>query len=206
MSKELTILIDGESFEAPERKMTANELLALAELSSDEYYLVEIKGKKQNSFQDQGDTVINLHQKAKFISVFTGPTTVADGPITGAALFAAQLRKLGFDVTELPDGHVKFPYVVEVGKLKGTELNMGFVVPDDFSLTPPHGLHIDREIHPIGGEGAHPTGGIHASHPKHSKHFGSGWQHWSRPHPSWADSKRNAACYMAFIRQLWATQ
>lgn len=212
MPKLFTIFIDGESFEAPEKTMTANEILSLGELATDEHYLVEIKGKHQDSFEGEGDKEIHLHEGSKFISVFTGPTPVADSQsveagakLTGARLFAAELRAAGYDVTELPEHHVKFPYTVNIGKHAGLELEMGFVVPEDFPMTPPHGPHISKQLHPNNSGGNHPGGGIHPS-PKHSKHFGSDWQHWSRPHPKWADGPRTAVRYMAFIHKLWASQ
>ena len=206
MEKQFTIFIDGESFEAPERQMKANDLLILAGLAVAEYYLVAVHGKNQDSFEGRGDEEINLHEGIKFISVFTGATGVAATSETGSGYFAAQLRELGYDVTELPDGHVKFPYMVEIGSRAGTQVEQGFVVPDDFPLTPPHGPHVSPEIHPLQRGGAHPTGGIHEPQKVGGKHFGAGWQHWSRPHPNWADGKRTVARYMAFIRKLWATQ
>lgn len=206
MTKQFEILIDGETFEAPENKMSANDILVLGGLSAAEYYLVELKGKKQDSFQDKGDTIINLHQGSEFVSVFIGATPVALNQLTGAALFAEQLKNCGYNTEELGDDHVKFPYTVEVGKCAGMEMEMGFVVPEDFPLTPPHGPHLSIKIHPEGGGGReHPTGGIHSSSGRH-KHFGDDWQHWSRPHPNWTDGNRDAARYMAFIRSLWDTQ
>ena len=212
MRKQFTIYIDGEPFEAPEKTMTANEILSLGDLSTDEHYLVEIKGKHQDSFEGKGDEEIHLHEGSKFISVFIGPTPVADSrqadagsKLTGARLFAAQLRGAGYDVTELPDHHVRFPYTVNVGKHAGLVLEMGFVVPEDFPMTPPHGPHINKLLHPNKSGGNHPDGGIHPS-PGHSKHFGPDWQHWSRPHPEWADGPRTAVRYMAFIHGLWASQ
>lgn len=211
MPKLFTIFIDGESFEAPDETMTANEILSLGGLSADEHYLVEIKGKHQDSFEGRGDEEIHLHEGSKFISVFTGPTPVADsqpadaGKLIGARLFAAQLRQAGYDVTELPDHHVRFPYTVNVGKYAGLVLEMGFVVPEDFPMTPPHGPHVNKLLHLNKSGGTHPDGGIHSS-PGHSKHFGPNWQHWSRPHPKWADGPRTAVRYMAFIHGLWASQ
>lgn len=212
MSKNFTILIDGESFEIPKKRMTANEILALGEISPNEHYLVEIKGKYQDSFEDKGDEEIHLHEGAKFISVFVGPTPVSDtqqdcggAKLIGARLFAAQLRELNYDVIELQDNHVKFPYTVKVGKYAGMELELGFVVPADFPMTPPPGPHISELLHPNISGGNHPTGGIHPS-PSHGKHFGSSWQYWSRPHKNWADGPRTAKRYMAFIAKLWASQ
>lgn len=212
MPKLFKIHIDGESYEAPQKIMTANEILSLGGLSTDQHYLIEIKGNHQVPYKDQGEKEIHLHEGSKFISVFTGPTPVADNlhentetALTGAKLFAAQLNAAGYDVTELPDQHLKFPYSVKVGKFAGLELEIGFVVPADFPLTPPHGPHISKLLHPNQSGGTHPNGGIHTS-PKHSKHFGAGWQHWSRPHPDWSSGPRNAVRYMRFIDRLWASQ
>lgn len=208
MTNVFEIYIDGETYEAPDHKMTPNAILELAGLPPDEYYLTGIHGNSQHSLEGKGAEEINLHEGAKFVSIFTGPTTVAEAPLakSGAVLFAEGLKELGYEVTEFPDGNIMFPYVVEVGKHAGLKVMMGFVVGNDFPLNPPHGLHIDQNLHPIAGGGVHPTGGIHESHPSHSQHFGSGWQHWSRPHPNWAGGNRTVARYMAFIRKLWATQ
>lgn len=211
--KHFEITIDGETYEAPEKTMTPNELLSLAGISVADHYLVEIKGKHQDSLEGQADNDVHLHEGASFISVFTGATPVAFGDsgepkvaLTGAALFAAQLRDGGYDVTELPDHHIKFPYTVHTGKHAGLEVEMGFVVPPAFPLNPPHGPHISVMLHPLKSGGVHPTGGIHQSCPDHAKHFGGGWQHWSRPIQNWAGDRRNAARYMSFIHHLWATQ
>ena len=128
-----------------------------------------------------------------------------DTKLTGAELFAAQLRAADYSVVELPDDHVKIFYTVDAGKHMGLTLEMGFVVPKDFPMTPPPGPHIHKLLHSNKSGGEHPTGGIHPSQ-KHSKHFGSDWQYWSRPYPKWASGKRNAVRYMAFVRHLWASQ
>tara|TARA_R110000787_G_scaffold209044_1_gene319103 strand:+ start:5455 stop:6084 length:630 start_codon:yes stop_codon:yes gene_type:complete len=207
-NKQFEIFIDGELYEAPEKTMTPNEILALAGLAVEEHYLVELKGKHQDSFEGKGDQDVHLHEKSKFISVFTGPTTVSfngedadEVKLVGAALFAVQLRAAGFDVVELPDNHIKFPYTVSVGNHSGLEVEMGFIIPADFPLTPPTGPHIGKKLHVIKSGGTHPTGGIHDS-PK----FGDGWQYWSRPHPKWKGENCNAVRYMSFINNLWATQ
>ena len=131
---------------------------------------------------------------------------MADGTnLIGSKLFAAQLCAAGYDVVELPDHHVQFPYTVYVGKYEGVTLAIGLVIPENFPMTPPSGPHIDKLLHPNQSGGNHPTGGVHPS-PKYSKHFGSNWQYWSRPYPKWANGKRDTGCYMAFIHGLWATQ
>lgn len=212
MLRSLKIFIDDEPYEPPQKTMTANEILMLAKLPPDQYYLVKIKRHDQISFKGKGNEEIDLYEGDRFIGVRTGPTPVSDTEMEcaatkqiGAPLFAAELRRAGYEVVELRDHHLKFPYVVNVGKLAGMRVELGFVVPQDFPMTPPSGPHINKLLHPNCSGGEHPTGGIHSSS-KHSEHFSSGWQYWSRPYKDWATSKRNVACYMAFIHQLWASQ
>ena len=76
--KSVSILIDGEPYEAPDNEETANAILSLAGLSTTENYLVEIKGKHQESYQGQGEKLVHLHKGSTFISVFFGPTPVSD--------------------------------------------------------------------------------------------------------------------------------
>jgi hypothetical protein len=208
----ITILIDGETFEAPEKTMTANSILLLGDLSIEDNYLVEIMGNHQESFQGKGGAEIHLHERAKFISVFVGPTPVSDcepaNPNTkliGAPFFAAQLRAEGYEVIELADSHVKLPYTVKVGKYAGLELEIGFVVPENFPMGAPSGPHINKLLHPNRGGGEHPGGGVHPS-AKHSKHFSGDWQYWSRPFKQWENGPRTAVRYLGFIDTLWATQ
>ena len=207
-----TINIDGEPYEAPKKIMTANEILLLGDVTVENHYLVQIKRNDKISFEGKGDEKIDLYEGAKFISVYTGSTTVSDcqpenakANSVGARLFTTQLRDAGYDIVELPDNHVKFPYIVNVGKHAGLVLEMGFVVPEDFPMTPPTGPHIDKLLHSNKNGGEHPTGGIHFS-TKHSKHFGSNWQYWSRPCNNWTAGCRDAVRYMAFINGLWARQ
>ena len=199
-----TISVDDEPYPVTEKTMTANEILGLVPYDTAQYYLVELKGNHQESYQDKGLQPIRLHEGSKFLSIFTGPTPVAHAIPVGSTLFASQLRAAGHEVEELPEGHVQFSYTVDVGKHAGLQVQMGFQVPDSFPLEPPHGPHISKRLHPNQSGGVHPTGGIHCSG-RLSK-FPFGWEHWSRPHPNWADGPRNAVRYMAFVQQLWATQ
>jgi len=205
--KGFTIDIDGEPYPVTDKTMTANAILGIVPYDVSQYYLVELKGTHQDSYQNRGGEIIHLHEGSKFLSVFTGPTPVAHGQPTGAALFAAQLRGAGYDVEELPAEHLKFPYTVGGGKHAGLDIELGFVVPPDFPLTPPHGPHVSRRFHPDQSGGTHPSGGIHCSRGSGlSQHFPVGWEHWSRPHPNWTDGPKNAVRYMAWIHHLWATQ
>jgi hypothetical protein len=78
---------------------------------------------------------------------------------TGMGVFLEGLRGLGFAPTSVagrPD-HVVIDYEVETGKFAGTKLRLGFIVPPDFPVTPPSGIHVAALIHPFKGDGQHPT-------------------------------------------------
>jgi hypothetical protein len=113
--------------------------------------------------------------------------------------FAEQLRDIGYDVTE--DGNkVSFPFKIETGKRAGEEITLGFLTSTDFQLNPPSGPHVRPRLLPQNSAQApHPSGGVHESQ------FGSDWQYWSRPISHWAETRRNAADYMAHIHRLFAT-
>jgi hypothetical protein len=75
---EIDITIDGSPYTVTSREMTARELLALAGKDAEEFYLVEIKGKKERvSYKDNPDAEIKLHEQSKFITVSTGDTPVS---------------------------------------------------------------------------------------------------------------------------------
>jgi hypothetical protein len=75
--KVFTIFVDDEAIETAEHKLTVREVLTLAGISPDSYYLVEVNGKHQVSFQNKLDETVNIHEKAKFVTVSTGPTPVS---------------------------------------------------------------------------------------------------------------------------------
>lgn len=116
--------------------------------------------------------------------------------------FISQLRALGYSVTELGGNRVAFPYTVETGKFAGQLIQLGFVVPGDFPLSPPSGPHISPRLLPItNGGGTHPTGAIHPS-----QEFGADWEYWSRPLKHWQTTQRKAHDVLAHIRHLFDTQ
>lgn len=71
------IFVDGEQLETVEHKLTARQVLNLAGLDPAGYYLVEVNGKNQVSFQGRLEDTVNIHEKAKFVTVSTGPTPVS---------------------------------------------------------------------------------------------------------------------------------
>ena len=115
--------------------------------------------------------------------------------------FIQQLQDLGSEVQAFPDGRVAFPYVIPCGRFDGQEITLGFIVPEDFPLTPPSGPHLSPRLLPLQSGGEHPSGGI-----QESPQFGSDWQYWSRPMRHWNETKRTVKDVMAHIRHLFDTQ
>jgi hypothetical protein len=72
-----TFEVDGEPVETSEKSLTPNQIMGLAEVDSTSHYLVELKGRNQDSYEGRGDEPINVHEKQKFITVATGPTPVS---------------------------------------------------------------------------------------------------------------------------------
>jgi hypothetical protein len=128
---------------------------------------------------------------------------------TGVEMFLGGLRGLGYAPTTLPKNpdHVLIDYEVESGKFAGTKLKLGFVVPADFPVNPPSGIHVSSLIHPTQSGGAHPTGGVHRDQALPFQQALSGqWQYWSRPPADWAVSKKTVAAYMSHVWRLWDSQ
>jgi hypothetical protein len=118
----------------------------------------------------------------------------------GVLEFINQLKALGYDVRELGDGRIWFPYVVPCGRFADQEIKLGLQAPADFPLSPPPGPHISPRLLPLAPGGSHPAGGIHASP------YGPEWQYWSRPMQHWARTKRTARDVMAHLHHLFDTQ
>jgi hypothetical protein len=76
--KSLEITIDGRPYEISEKELTAAQILGLAGKLPAEYYLVEIRGKKERiSYKDDLNVLVKLHPGSKFIAVSTGETPVS---------------------------------------------------------------------------------------------------------------------------------
>jgi hypothetical protein len=71
------IAIDGETYTAASKELTADDILRLAGIDPSENYLVEKHGREQVSYQGKGSEVIKLHERETFISVPTGDATVS---------------------------------------------------------------------------------------------------------------------------------
>jgi hypothetical protein len=202
---EIHFFVDGEREETRQREWTPNQIIKeFGKKDPATNYLVKIHGNV--SYQGHGDETIKIHNNEKFQIVSTGPTTVSDSPPRRAlTLFMQGLEDLGYVPILVPGhaDHVTIQYQVPSGKFAGKKLQLGFIVPGDFPLTPPSGPHISEAIHPIQAGGTHPTGGIHDA-PTFKSANNQGWQYWSRPHSNWV--KKTVVEYMAHIRRLWETQ
>jgi hypothetical protein len=71
------ISLDGETYTAPSKDMTPDQILQLAGIDPTQNYLVEKHGREQTSFENKGETAIKVHEKETFISVPIGDTTVS---------------------------------------------------------------------------------------------------------------------------------
>lgn len=71
--------VDDEPFSTHEHTLTPIQILEIAGLDPATHYLVQIQGNHQVSYKDKPNEPIHMHQHAKFVSVFTGDTTVSRG-------------------------------------------------------------------------------------------------------------------------------
>jgi hypothetical protein len=71
------VSVDGETYTAPSKEMTPDQILQLAGIDPTQNYLVEKHGREQTSYQNNGETSIKVHENETFISVPTGDTTVS---------------------------------------------------------------------------------------------------------------------------------
>ena len=207
----LIIFVDGEPFEAPSRKMTPNEIIRLAAQKDPAgFYLVRITRDGRISYEGKGDEPIKLRKGMKFQVISVGPTPVSDPRMTtGVKPFIEGLKQLGHEPVPLPGqpDHLTFDYTIESGRFAGKQVRLGIIVPADFPMTPPGGIHVCPEIHPINSGGKHPLGAIHKSHAQpFEAGAGGAWQYWSRPFSDWSRSKRTVAAYMSHVWKLWDSQ
>lgn len=69
--------LNDEEQTTSEHVLTPREILVNAGIDPDTNYLVEIEGKNQVSYKDKMDDPIHMHEKMKFVAVFTGETPVS---------------------------------------------------------------------------------------------------------------------------------
>ena len=75
--KQIHFTVDGIHLAVSDPVSTPNTILALAKIDPTTHYLKRITGRKSESFKDQGETVIKVHEGDVFISVSVGPTPVS---------------------------------------------------------------------------------------------------------------------------------
>lgn len=112
--------------------------------------------------------------------------------LQGADRFAAELRTLGYAPQRDGDHGVWFSYVIENGPRRSERTDLGFVVPANFPIEPPHGPNYRPTILRASG-----LPGVHPGH-----ELGPEWDHWSRPHPAWAASEQTVRAFLRHIRRL----
>lgn len=69
--------VDDEPQTTTEHILTPVQILEHAGKAVATHYLVEIVGKQQKSYKDTPQAEIHIHQHQKFVSVYTGATTVS---------------------------------------------------------------------------------------------------------------------------------
>jgi hypothetical protein len=207
--KEIHFTVDGEPFETRHPKQTPNYII-------DEYsdrdpatnYLVKIKGHgKDVSYKDKGEVPIIIEDCDAFQIISIGPATVSDGRIkTGVDAFGAGLKEAGYQPELVPGkpDHVAFAYEVPAGKHVGKQVNIALVVPPDFPISAPGGMHVSPLIHPTKNGGDHPSGGVLDS--SFQGYLNQSWQYWSRPFNEWGKTKKTVATYLSHLWKLWDTQ
>lgn len=204
--------LDAEPERTGRARWTPNEIIHhFGKKDPATHYLVRVEGgRKTESYEGLGDTEIELHDGMCFLIISVGPTPVSDSNnVIGVERFVAGLRDLGFEPATVPgrSDHIVFDYCVPTGCLFGRKVRLGFIVPSDFPLQLPTGLHVSPHIHPLSPDSRpHPTGAIHETQAVPFRAAGGDWQYWSRPCPRPVGADKPVAAYMRYIWQLWDSQ
>ncbi|UIJ97410.1 multiubiquitin domain-containing protein [Rhizobium leguminosarum] len=211
-ARQITITVDGEPYVPPKRRMTPNSIIVeAASLDPSLTYLVRIKrGDERKSYQGKGDVEIRLRDGMNFITVSTGPTTVSDpAHENGVGMVLKGLAALGYSASVV-DGkshHVIFDYSVQSGPYAGRVVKVGLIIPTDFPLSWPSGIHVSPDVHPLQTGGEHPKGGIYREHSADFQSaLGGQWQYWSRPFNFRGGRVEPVQAYLTHIWQLWDSQ
>lgn len=201
--------VDGEPHETRQREWTPNAIIErFGKLDPATNYLIRI-GHDEDNYRDKGTIPIEIRECDRFQVIPIGPAPVSDGTTrTGIEAFVAALKELGFDPVPLTGttDRLFFDYKVPCGKFAGRQFRIGVVVPSDFPMSAPGGLHVSPRIHPNrGGNTLHPVEGIQDS-PDFQKGAGGEWHYWSRPYKEWGKTNKTVAIYMNHVYRLWDTQ
>jgi hypothetical protein len=128
-------------------------------------------------------------------------------PQVGPAALAAGLRALGYGVDDAStpatlQGHqlLRIQYRIRFGTHAGDTCTVAFIAPPDFPASSPGGIYVHPSLRPLNQNSMLPHGGVTDATPI----FGEqGWQYWSRPHDTWAQTDRNAKAWMAHVHRLF---
>lgn len=69
--------VDDEPQQTREHVLTAEQIVRNAGLDPTQRYLIQLRGKEQESFEGRMGTEIHMHEKMKFITAGIGPTPVS---------------------------------------------------------------------------------------------------------------------------------
>lgn len=69
--------VDGEEQFTTKKELTPRQILTDAGIDPANYYLVQLEGEHEISYKDKMDELIHMHEKMKFVSIFTGETPVS---------------------------------------------------------------------------------------------------------------------------------
>lgn len=72
----IEFFVDEEKVSTDDPTITVRQILSLAGLDPATHYLIEIRGSNQIPHKDL-DEELRVHEKQKFLSVFSGPTPVS---------------------------------------------------------------------------------------------------------------------------------
>lgn len=115
----------------------------------------------------------------------------------GQDKFADGLTELGFSVSKEGNDRVVTDYTIHEGRFANHQIKLGIIVPGDFEITPPSGIHISPRLIPV-----------NPNAPDHSRAtdspLGNEWQYLSRPFPNWP-LKRTVKRYMEYVAHLLDT-
>jgi hypothetical protein len=76
-TKPIEFSVDGVTLFTDEKVLTPIQILALAGIDSNNFYLVQINGKNQESFKDRPNESIHMHVKIVFVSAAKGSMSVS---------------------------------------------------------------------------------------------------------------------------------
>jgi hypothetical protein len=74
---EIHYVVNDEPQVTREKELTPIQIMERAKIDPNQNYLVRIKGRERESFQDHPTTPIAIHPNDKFITIFTGPVPVS---------------------------------------------------------------------------------------------------------------------------------